>query len=154
MKLDKLADLNPRQIIIPSLTLENRKYPYWRGFNLGRVALNYAISGGKALSPPLVGPVHLSTIEDIARQAASHESGNSNPTYQISTEHVDMLRKMGYEGSGQFPGIVIGVRPSRAMHRSLNPDQQHNNTQEITLSGIPMIDADPASIDYLHELFN
>jgi len=149
-----LSNLNPDQIIIPSLAEPNRDYKWRRGVNLGRVAANYLLSDGKVFSPPLVGMVHITSLESVARQAASSEANAStNETYQMNQNTLEILQRHGYKGNGKFPGLVVGLNPSAYGHSSLNPNQYHNH-QERSLSMIPMADIDAASQKFLHNLLN
>lgn len=150
----RLEQLNPDQIIIPSLSLPDRgRFQYWRGQNLGSAVLGYTMSGGGAIAPPMFGPVHVSRLESIARQTASAESNARRLTYQVGEEALRALRQMGYEGDGNFPGIVIGINPNCPINPSLNPACRDDYT-EGTLFSIPMADIDPASQAYMHELMS
>lgn len=152
MNLSRLGDLEPNQVLIPSLALPERDFPWWRGVNLGRIALNYALSSGKSFSPPIAGSVHLSSFEFIARQQASAEAGAMQDTYQVNQEVKELLKSFGYVGDGRFPGLVVGVIPSTVPNLSKNIYKIQDPT-EITVASIAIDDIDKASQELLNKLF-
>jgi hypothetical protein len=154
VRLDKLLAMEPESVIDAVPASERSNYKYWRGLNLGKIALNLMrgrlyINAGEADST-----IHFINDHDIAygyaRSEASRRNPDSSSLTQWNPSDEQRFKEMtGILSPDYFAGAVIANR-----YVSVLPRSTHGAGHGYVINACVGFDSiDPHSREALEELF-
>lgn len=142
---NEFLDLPPDEIINPNREHNGLNYLYWYGANLGEVALGISNqTDTRIITYFSRTPIFLQRDEELAIQAADRARGEPKFNGKVA-DPSQLLERLGYDGNGMFPGIVVGVNPT------IIPEDIGQGLARISI--IPVHDIDPYAQDFLGHIF-